>query len=335
MRVDDIRPEELVRENLALYAKDVERLMERSGEFEILFACPACRKGAYEVAQSVVFTKDGFIHKICSSCGTVFISPRPNRALLLKYYSEAESIKHWATKLFPATVAQRREHVFAPRAWEVRRVCEREGLAPKIVLDVGAGYGTFCEELIKLLPDTHVVAVEPSPYLALHCRLSGLAVMMTSIEGMDLNQEVDVVTAFELLEHLFDPHDLVEAARRVLVPGGLLYVTTPNVDGFELATVGSASENFGGPNHLQLLTPCALRVLLEAHGFEVLDLDTPGELDASIVRMEALRCHVDLSRQPFLRTVLVDRWEELGSDFQAFIAEHGLSSHMRAVARKR
>ena len=60
----------------------------------------------------------------------------------------------------------------------------------------------------------------------------------------------------------------------------------------------------------------------------------PGATSKAL-REAALAGKIDLSGDPFLKRVLVDEWERLGPPFQRFLAEHGLSSHMWLVARKR
>jgi hypothetical protein len=62
-------------------------------------------------------------------------------------------------------------------------------------------------------------------------------------------------------------------------------------------------------------------------------VSTPGKLDAELVRKAVLRGNLDLEAQPFLQTVLVDRWDELGEPFQQFLAASKLSSHLWLVAR--
>lgn len=73
--------------------------------------------------------------------------------------------------------------------------------------------------------------------------------------------------------------------------------------------------------------------LLERHGFEVLESEMPGRLDAEFVREAALKNEVTLD--PFLQRVLVDEWVRLGWPFQQFLAAQGLSSHMWIAARRK
>jgi hypothetical protein len=85
--------------------------------------------------------------------------------------------------------------------------------------------------------------------------------------------------------------------------------------------------------HVNLFNPGSLGRLLERHGFEVLESETPGRLDAEFVREAALKNAVTLD--PFLQRVLIDDWDRLGWPFQQFLAAHGLSSHMWIAARRK
>jgi SAM-dependent methyltransferase len=142
-----------------------------------------------------------------------------------------------------------------------------------------------------------------------------------------------VIANFEVLEHLFSPHDFLRAVWRRLEPGGLVVLTCPNGEGFDIQALGAVSESVDH-EHLNYLSPSSLRHLLTNGGFDVVEVTTPGRLDAELVRNKVQAGEFDLSGQPFLRRVLLDEWERLGDAFQAFLIEHGLSSNMWAVASK-
>lgn len=329
VKEEDIRPDSLMRENAKLRVEDIRKILKRKDEF-VEISCPACESGSYRL----VFQKDGFTFVCCKQCETVFVNPRPTYEMLTEFYTASKSIRHWNDRIFPASEDSRRSQIFAPRAQSIIELCRKYNAATRVLLDVGAGFGTFCEEIEKLAVFDKVIAVEPSPELAETCRRKGLDVIEKPIEEVELDQ-VDVITNFELIEHLFWPKGFLSACVKVLRTGGLLIVTTPNIKGFDLLVLGKLSDNIGGPNHLNYFHPASLSRLLNDCGFEVLETSTPGRLDAELVRKKALSGEFDLSTHPFLKQVLIDEWERVGVCFQKFLADNGLSSNMWLAARKR
>jgi 2-polyprenyl-3-methyl-5-hydroxy-6-metoxy-1,4-benzoquinol methylase/ribosomal protein S27E len=323
-----IRPDYLMQENAKLHAEDIRQLLARRNEFAEI-ACPACDSNSYQV----VFEKDGFTFVTCTKCETVFINPRPTFEMLVEFYATSKSIKHWNDKIYPISEDARRSRIFAPRAERVVELCRKHNAVTKVLLDVGAGFGTFCEEIKKLAVFDRVIAVEPSHDFAETCRRKGLDVIEKPIEEVDL-VEVSVITNFELIEHLYSPKDFLLACGRALPRGGLLILTTPNIKGFDLLVLGKLSNNIGGPNHLNYFHPESLGILLQHCSFEVIKLMTPGKLDAELVRKKILSSDLDVSGSPFLKTVLIDKWETIGESFQRFLEDSGLSSHLWMVARK-
>jgi len=119
-----------------------------------------------------------------------------------------------------------------------------------------------------------------------------------------------------------------------VAPGGLLVLSCPNGLGFDIATLGADALAVDA-EHVNLFNPESLAALVEACGFTVLEVSTPGRLDAEFVHEAALAGTCDLSASPFLKRVLLDEWERLGAPFQRFLADNGLSSHMWLAARRK
>ena len=120
-----------------------------------------------------------------------------------------------------------------------------------------------------------VVAVEPTPSLADTCRTRGVEVIQSTIEQARLEHGVDVVVSFEVIEHLFDPAAFVVRCRDVLRSRGLLVLTCPNIQGFDIDVLGPVSPAID-VEHLNYFHPASLSALLVSHGFEVLETSTPG-----------------------------------------------------------
>jgi SAM-dependent methyltransferase len=329
LRETEIRPDELMAEQARHYEADVARLLERRDQF-VNVSCPACGGDA----SHPMWRKYELEFVSCDACETVYMDPRPSPDLLEEYYRTSQNYEYWSRVVFPASEQARRAKIFRPRAERVAEIARRHRSTMGTAIDVGAGFGTFCEELRALGSFERIIAVEPEPHLAAICRERDLEVIEAPIERVDLGPaSADLVTAFEVIEHLFSPGDLIARCRDVLAPGGLLIVTCPNAKGFDvvqLAELASAVDT----EHLNYFNPASLAGLLAEQGFEVLERQTPGRLDAELVRKRALTGGYDLDQQPFLKQVLIDDWETLGAPFQDFLVETGLSSNMWVVARR-
>jgi SAM-dependent methyltransferase len=78
----------------------------------------------------------------------------------------------------------------------------------------------------------------------------------------------DLVHASHLIEHLNSPGSFLDEAARVLAPGGLLALTTPNADGLQARLLGPRWRS-AIYDHLYLFSRRTLRELLESKGFVV------------------------------------------------------------------
>jgi len=330
IREDEIRPDELCPAHLEALARDIERLKAQRAQF-VTVACPACG----ESSGTVRFEKYTFQYVCCAHCETIYMNPRPGPELMARHYADSENYRYWVTHLFPASEAKRRENIHRPRLDRIVSSCDEFDIPRNELLEVGAGFGTFAALAKETGAFERVVAVEPTPELAQACRNHTVQVIEKSLEEIsDEIDQVDVAVAFEVIEHVFSPSRFLDQMARLLRPGGLLVLTCPNGLGFDIMVLGSESSAVD-PGHLNLFNTQSLRLLVQARGFDVQEVDTPGQLDAELVHKAIEQQKFDVSRNSFLRRVLVDEWDRLGGPFQKFLADNGLSSHMWLAARKR
>lgn len=329
LRETEIRPDHLMQGQAERFAADIRWLLQHKDEF-VQVSCPACdcEKGR------PVFEKYGLTYVVCFNCGTMFANPRPTRAILEMYYARSENYAYWNKYVFPASEGARREKIFRPRAERLAEICQRYNVPTDVLLEVGAGFGTFCEEIRRMGLFRRVIAVEPTPDLAETCRQKDLEVIEKPIDQVRFDREtINVIACFEVIEHLFSPRSFLNSCAAVLAPQGLMIVTCPNVRGFDMVVLQAVSDTVD-VEHLNYFHPDSLSLLFADCGFEVLETLTPGKLDAELVRKKVLTNDMDLSTQPFLQQILMNEWEGVGGAFQQFLADNQLSSHMWLVARK-
>jgi 2-polyprenyl-3-methyl-5-hydroxy-6-metoxy-1,4-benzoquinol methylase len=329
LKEEDIRTDDDLDYRWSLYRRDQLRLLERLPDF-VEVGCPACDAQAGDLH----YLRDGFTFKRCRACQTVYVSPRPARDLLLGHYRNSEAEKYWNEVVAPKTDAGRVEHLIRPRLEKIFSFCSRYGVVHGDLLDVGGGAGVFAAEAARSGRFGRVGVVEPDPSPAALCRAKGLTVYEDFVENLPAEAIADVATSFESIEHVFSPRDYLHSIARLLRPGGLLVLTTPNVLGFDLLTLKDLSDNTTAPDHLNYFHPASLGALLGVCGFTVLESLTPGKLDVELVRKKVQQGRLSLDGQPFLKRIVLDEFETLGASFQRWLAENGLSSHLWVVARR-
>ncbi len=149
-----------------------------------------------------------------------------------------------------------RRHVLFPR------ICrELQGKA----LDIGCGIG----DLLAYRPNT--TGIDVNPYNVEFCKKRGLEAQ-TIVDGRYPfpDSAFDSAIANHVIEHLVDPAPLLDEARRVLKPGGILLIGVPGRRGF-------ASD----PDHKTFYDLKKLKAVTRDFGFNVngyfyLPLPVPG-----------------------------------------------------------
>lgn len=326
MKENEIRKKETLDRYFELVKKDVKAFFKYDDFVKV--KCPACDGKDH----SLEFMKDGFNYVMCRKCSTLFVNPRPPFGSLKKFYSDSESGRFWIDEFFRPVAEIRREKIFEPRAQYISKMLGKD--KGRAIGDIGAGFGLFLEELRKIMPDDRYVAIEPSVQMADICRKKDLDVECRSLEDMEKGKEsFDLLTAFELVEHLYDPLTFFRKIHSLLKPGGYLFLTTLNGMGFDIALLWEHSRSIAPPQHLNFFNTLSIRMLLERLDFEIVEISTPGRLDWDIVEGMIKNENVNLGR--LWRQLAYESTEECKKRLQGWISENNLSSHMRVIARKR
>lgn len=232
---------------------------------------PCDRCGATE--ERVLFEGPDRLHHMpgafrvveCMRCGWIRQNPRPT----------VETISYYYPSDYPNFIPAIEDEPRPWRRWDhqygiVKRRWAVERLQPKgRLLDVGCATGIFLHEMEQASWD--VVGVEPNLNAADYARRRFvLQVYVGTLRQARLpSASFDVITLWDVLEHLHTPWaDLVEV-HRLLRDSGLLVVRIPNLESPEARWFGPLWLGWDLPRHLYLFPRRALVAALSELGFSV------------------------------------------------------------------
>jgi 2-polyprenyl-3-methyl-5-hydroxy-6-metoxy-1,4-benzoquinol methylase len=162
----------------------------------------------------------------------------------------------------------------------------------KRVLDMACGEGYGSEVLSRSAAS--VVGVDANPEAHEHARLRYVRQNLRFARNLveTFAEPCDVVVFLQTIEHVQDPGAILEHFKAMLAPGGVAYVSTPNV----LTLAGPDREKSDNPWHVKEYRAHEFRALCEAH-FESVEL--LGLFHARKLRVHelALRCGWDAVHQ--------------------------------------
>lgn len=206
----------------------------------------------------------------CSNCGLLRQNPRPTRTAMKAYYPPSYEPFSIAIDDEPSRVQRwSRRYGMWVRRQAIERIC-----AGGRLLDIGCATGNFLNEMARS-GHWYVEGVEPSPEAAAYVRERfGITVHQGELMSVDLPPaSFDVVTMWNVLEHLHSPMANLQAVARLLRPGGLFVFSIPNLRSLEARLLGRYWMGWELPRHLYFPTQEHAREMLKAVGFSLLRWD--------------------------------------------------------------
>lgn len=259
------------------------------------------------------------------------MNPRPTPDILSDFYLKSENYKYFNDYIFPASLETRRNKIFIPRVERVIELCKYSNIETDKLLEIGAGFGIFCEEMVKKNVFNEIVGIEASDSLAETCTKKGFRIYNGLLEQLEINETFDCIVAFEVLEHIFNPQKFLEISSKLLKANGILMLTFPNYNGFDIGILGTISDSIDH-EHQNYFNEKSVSILLEKTGFVLSSVSTPGELDLDLVRKKILE--KSFVPNSFINDICINRDDKLREKFQIFLQENNMSSNMMIIAHK-
>jgi len=320
----EIRPQNLLAEYYVRLERDVRAFWARAQLHDV--TCPGCSRAETAVA----FERFGATYRQCATCGSVFVSPRPDEEALVSFYRTSPAARYWRDQVWPSTEATRREKLARPRAeWVIEGLAEYASTAVA-GLDLSPYGGPVIEELSA--EGKRMTAGGWLADIEMGSSSSKIDVRPLRTSSIGVVSPVDFVTAFDMVDRAADAPALFRAVAGVLPPGGLMFLTASNADGFDLQVLWEQAPTFSPPDKLNVLSIDGMLSLFGGPAWEVLECSTPGLFDVEQVR-RAVAADPTANWPGMVRRLLA-RGPSAAEDFQEFLQRHRLASFARLVVRR-
>jgi len=137
------------------------------------------------------------------------------------------------------------------------------------LLDIGAAFGFAVSQARRAGWEATGIEISIAAARRAGDAAPGRVLVASALHTPFADAAFDVVTLWDVLEHLADPHAAIAEVARLLRPGGRLVLTTGDVGSLAARLFGARWHLYTLPEHLFFFSRRSLRELLGAHGLRV------------------------------------------------------------------
>ena len=218
--------------------------------------CPVCGCREFEP----LFEKSGESFVQCRQCALVLINPRPVYEQILAGY-DADYSRSYTDK------ADKKMHRARKR---VARVISYAGITHGQWLDVGCSAGFVLAAARDAGFEVTGTDVEVAALAYARDTLDIDSVFCGPVEEQNLPAGAfDIVSLFDVIEHVRDLNALMSSLKSLLAPNGLIEIRTPDVGHWRVPRQLANWQEIKPSEHLYYFSKQTLARLCEAHGFVI------------------------------------------------------------------
>jgi SAM-dependent methyltransferase len=153
------------------------------------------------------------------------------------------------------------------------------------ILDIGCSSGAFLKTMQGPRWKLYGIDMEASTAERAQAATGAEVFVGDAMDAPFPRESFDVITSFDLIEHVYNPPQLMERVGEWLKNGGLFVGQIPNIDAWEARLFGSYWYGLELPRHLFHFSPQSIRHLMKVSGLDEVSLTTAGNTyaEASLV----------------------------------------------------
>ncbi|MDX1992108.1 MAG: class I SAM-dependent methyltransferase [bacterium] len=214
----------------------------------------------------------------CNRCKTYYLNPRPTVETLSIIYSQEEYYSYSFEDEGNSIVLKARQRRDQQKIAQVLQILGKPAAQTR-VMDIGAGDGALLRAFAASgVPNENLYAVELEQGAVEALEKKGFRGVLGRAEELDFpDGSFDVVAMIQVIEHVADPKDVMRNLHRILSPGGVFLIETPNMNAWDRRFF--PKETWGVyhfPRHWTLFNRESITRMLNEVGFDVAHFSTPA-----------------------------------------------------------
>lgn len=199
----------------------------------------------------------------CPGCSLVWLHHPPQPEEMHVHYTEAyHKLISGAGGPNPA------------RRWRDRKTTLERYEQSGMLLDLGCSSGSFLQCMRSKSWKLYGVEMSAEEARTAEARTGAQVFVGVVPDAPFAPESFDVITCFDVLEHMYEPRRVVAKVKEWLKPGGIFYVQVPNIDSAEGRVFGKYWHGLELPRHLFHYSPASLRSLAKTAGLQEVSLET-------------------------------------------------------------
>ena len=248
-----------------------------------LSGCPTCNSISYDET----FEKNGGKYVYCENCDHIYLSNILKEEKLMEFYAKyPNSCFEW----------YKNESDFFKKIYQkgidsIKKACPSKFNS---LLDIGCASGYFAR--VANLNGFIAKGIEPNDIESEYAIKEGINVVGKTIDDLSEKDLFDVMTMWDVLEHIPNPIEFLIKLKPYLNQNGLVFVQVPTSDSLAAKVLQKNCNMFDGLTHLTLFGKKSLDLAFSKAGYEMISYETV------ISETHAISNYLSYAKDPYLDT---------------------------------
>lgn len=235
--------------------------------YEVVKECPICQNDKLVnkmVCEDKAVSGESFMLVECRNCGTKITSPRPIEEKIKNYYTSKNYVSHTnkANNIINTLYKIVRNYTIKQKVNLINKFSSKGK-----ILDVGCGTGEFLKACLKA--GWEITGVEPNENAWKNSVMNTDNNFYKDVLLVKNKQSYDVITLWHVLEHLYNPNEIIKKLKSLLKEEGVIIIAVPNYESYDAMYYKENWAAYDVPRHLYHFSTSSIKTLTKNNNLKL------------------------------------------------------------------